>query len=118
MKDFVLLLRDHGLEARKTPELHADLIQRFGEWTASLRSSGAYQAAAQLADDAGCTARRSNGELILDGPFSEAKEVIVGFYHIRARDLADAGKIATECPLVEFGGSVEVREILSSGECQ
>lgn len=114
MKEFVLLLRDHGLEARKKPELHADLIERFGKWTESLRTSGSYQAAAQLTDDAGTTARRKNGDLVIDGPFSESKEVIVGFYHIRARDLEEAGKIATECPLVEFGGSVEVREILNA----
>lgn len=47
-----------------------------------------------------------------DGPFSEGKEIIGGYQLIRARSLHDAVETARGCPIFEFGGSVEVREIV------
>lgn len=118
MKEFIYLLRDHGLESRKNPELHADIVSRFADWTRSLRDSGAFRAAAQLTEDGGSTARKRDGEPVIDGPFSETKEIIAGFYHIVARDLEEASRIAASCPLIAFGGSIEVREILNGdGDC-
>lgn len=48
-----------------------------------------------------------------EGPFSEAKEVIVGYYHILAEDMNDAISIAKENPEFEFGTTarIEVRPI-------
>ena len=46
-------------------------------------------------------------------PFTEAKEVIVGYYHILAEDINDAIATAKENPEFEFGTTarVEVRPI-------
>jgi hypothetical protein len=46
-------------------------------------------------------------------PFNEAKEVIVGYYHILAEDISDAIAIAKGNPEFEFGTTarVEVRPI-------
>ena len=48
-----------------------------------------------------------------EGPFSDSKEVIVGYYHIRAADLSEAVNIAEGNPEFEFGTTarVEVRPI-------
>jgi hypothetical protein len=51
------------------------------------------------------------GGIITDGPFSEGKEVIGGFSIIKAKDLAEAAKIAKDCPVFANGGSVEVRPV-------
>ena len=44
-----------------------------------------------------------------DGPFVQAKEAVIGFYHVEAKDLDDAISIAKDIP-APFGG-VEVREV-------
>ena len=49
---------------------------------------------------------------VTDGPFTETKEVVGGFSLIEARDLAHAVQIASGCPILEGGGSVEVRPVL------
>ena len=48
-----------------------------------------------------------------DGPFNETKEVIVGYYHILAKDLNDAIAIVKGNPEFEYGitARIEVRPI-------
>ncbi len=48
-----------------------------------------------------------------EGPFNEAKEVIVGYYHILAEDINDAVAIAKRNPEFAYGATarIEVRPI-------
>jgi len=50
-------------------------------------------------------------KVAFNGPFAEAKDVIGGFTLVEARDLAEAIEIAKTCPVVEVGGTVEVRPV-------
>ena len=43
-----------------------------------------------------------------EGPFTEGKEVIVGYYHIQAADLNEATAIAKGNPEFEFGTTARV----------
>jgi hypothetical protein len=53
---------------------------------------------------------------VIDGPFTEAKELIGGYMIISAATHDDAMQIARECPgLVRPGSGVEVIEIHSGG---
>jgi len=47
---------------------------------------------------------------ITDGPFTETKEFLAGFYLIEAADLNDAIRIASEIPPARVG-SIEVRPV-------
>jgi hypothetical protein len=49
---------------------------------------------------------------VTDGPFAESKEAIAGFFIIRADSLEQAVEIAKGCPCLEYGQTVEVREIV------
>jgi hypothetical protein len=49
--------------------------------------------------------------VIHDGPYAEAKDVIVGLTVINAKDLAEAIEIAKTCPMVLTGDLVEVRSV-------
>jgi hypothetical protein len=51
--------------------------------------------------------------MITDGPFAEAKDVIGGFTLIKADDVAQAAELAKGCPILERGGDVEVRPVMS-----
>lgn len=65
---------------------------------------------APMALQASTTSTSIRGDLITDGPFIEAKEVIAGIFVLEARDLDHALEIARQCPNVWTGG-VEVRPI-------
>jgi hypothetical protein len=57
------------------------------------------------------TARTVRGSLVTDGPFLETKEALGGYYLIEADDMDEAVEIAQDVP-ANFGGCVEVREIM------
>jgi hypothetical protein len=54
---------------------------------------------------------RAGRRNIIDGPFTETKELLAGFNLIEAEDLEAATRIAAEFPWVETG-CVEVREVI------
>ena len=49
--------------------------------------------------------------IVHDGPFAETKDVVGGYVVVEAKDLAQAIELSKGCPILEVGGSVEVRPI-------
>jgi hypothetical protein len=78
----------------------------------ALQQSGHYVAAEALQPVATAkTVRVRNGRpVVTDGPFSEAKEVIAGFYLIDARDFDEAVALAAKIPPARVG-AIEVRPV-------
>lgn len=61
------------------------------------------------------TLTKQNGKLeMVDGPFAETKEQLLGFYLIEAKDEAEALRLAAEAPMAEFG-KIEVRALNTRG---
>ena len=57
------------------------------------------------------TVRVREGQVVItDGPFTETKECLAGFYLIDAKDLDEAIQIASEIPPAHVG-SIEIRPI-------
>ncbi len=52
---------------------------------------------------------------VIDGPFSEAKELVGGYWIIQAKDRAEAVTWATRCPL-GADDFIEVRQIVEVGD--
>jgi YCII-related domain len=46
---------------------------------------------------------------VSDGPYAEAKDVVGGYIVVEASDLNQAVELSIGCPILEVGGSVEVR---------
>jgi len=60
------------------------------------------------------TVRMRDRELVVvDGPFAETKEQILGYDLIECKDLDEAIEVASKHPIVQFG-SVEIRPIWPS----
>ena len=49
---------------------------------------------------------------ITDGPFTEAKDLVGGFTLVEARDIDHAVELSRGCPILDGGGSVEVRPVM------
>jgi hypothetical protein len=112
MAEFMLLIRG-GDESAATlsPEQAQQRIQEYINWSRKLREEHRNLGANELAAG-GVVLRARGGEVMVDGPFSETKEAIGGYYHIAAADEEEAVEIARECPVLRYGGAVEVRAIV------
>ena len=55
--------------------------------------------------------KKSEPPIVLDGPFAETKEQLLGFYVVEADDLDGAIEIAKALGKVNPGGSYEIRPI-------
>jgi hypothetical protein len=66
----------------------------------------------QPADMATTVRGQGGGNLITDGPYADAKEVLGGYYVLEAADLDAALEFAQRIPAVRLGGAVEVRPLV------
>ena len=59
---------------------------------------------------------KGNKKSVVDGPFTEAKELIAGFWIIQAKSLEEAVEWARRAPNPHFGGdtNIEVRQVFSA----
>jgi hypothetical protein len=113
MSEFVLLYRD-TVEARQqrmgSPEQAQREMAKWQVWFKGMTDNGQLKTLGQPLDLVGkVIAGRT--KTITDGPFSETKDVIGGYSVIVAKDLDEAAKIGSGCPILESGGKVEVRPV-------
>ena len=103
---FLLYTVDGDASAPPSPQM----IDEVGKFTEETKRAGILLATGGLAP-ASTRVRSSKGKVaVTDGPFTETKEALGGYYLIDARDLDHALDIAKLCP-ARFGG-VEVRPIM------
>jgi len=50
-------------------------------------------------------------KVVKDGPYAEAKDVVGGYIIVEADDIGQAVELSKSCPILEAGGSVEVRPV-------
>lgn len=112
MPDFLLLLRDNPADWSKlSPTQMQAAIERYIAWTQQLAERGQLVSAEKLVNDGGRHLHRGkDAPLISDGPYIEAKDVIGGFYVVRADSMAQAEAICAECPHLDFGW-IELRQV-------
>ena len=60
---------------------------------------------------AATTLRKSDPPMVIDGPFAETKEQLLGFYVLDCDDLEEALEIARELGAANPGGSYEIRPL-------
>jgi hypothetical protein len=83
------------------------------EYTDWLLREGFRAAGEQLAGSSAATTVRvrDGNRLVTDGPFTETKEVLGGYYIIECDNLDEALEAAARCPGALYG-SIEVRPII------
>jgi hypothetical protein len=52
---------------------------------------------------------RGKQKAVNDGPYAEAKDVVGGYIVVEAADIHEAVELSKGCPILDIGGSVEVR---------
>ena len=109
MPQYMLLLYDNPADWQNvSPEEMQKAIEKYREWTTRPYTRDSKR----LGEDAGRVVRSHNGKArATDGPYSETKEVLGGFYLIEAKDYDEAVTRASDHPHVEYGGTIEVRQL-------
>lgn len=110
MPGYLALLYDDPAQFEAmTPQEMQAIIERYRAWRIRMEGRGAVQSGYKLADEAGKVIRRRGGRSqVKDGPFGESKEVVGGYFILRAASYEEALAILEDCPHLEFG-AIEVR---------
>ncbi len=109
MPQYMLLLYDNPTDWKKvSPEEMQKAIEKYMAWTKKPFNKDSKR----LAADAGRVIRPNNGKpRATDGPYSEAKEVLGGFYLIEAANYDEAVNLSMTHPHLEYGGTIVVRQL-------
>jgi hypothetical protein len=113
MPKYMLILADDPSAFRDvTPAQMEAVIAKYMAWTAKIKQDGRLLEGEKLADEGGRRIKSKAGKpVVVDGPYAESKEVVGGFYIIKAKDYDDAVSVALTCPHVEFGAYLDVRKV-------
>ena len=109
MKNFMLIFRNGSEATKMSPEESQQNMQQWFSWIGDLQSKGIYTSGEALMPT-GKTVKKDN--LVTDGPYAESKEIIGGYFIIKAASIEEATEIAKGCPDLPTGGSVEVRDVV------
>jgi hypothetical protein len=92
----------------------AEVIGRLQKVEQKLAAQGRLGPVARLMPTSAATTLLKNHEppLIVDGPFAETKEQLLGFYVIDCKDQAQAVETAQELGIANPGGAYEFRPLL------
>ncbi len=113
MSKFMLLMRfTPADEVDLAPEEMQRIIERYRAWSQELIAQGRLLGSDKLCNEGGRHLQVRNGKVVAtDGPYSEAKEVVGGFFIIEADDYAAAEAIAQTCPHLRGRQWIEVRQV-------
>jgi hypothetical protein len=102
-------LDEKELDAMPAGDMNA-LNAEHLDFNDGLRAGGVFIEAEALAParTTACVRVRQGKTSVTDGPFTETKELVAGFYLIEARDLDEAIQVAARIPSARLG-TVEVR---------
>ena len=110
MPQYLLLMHAPvGQDADLSPDEAQKIIERYSAWAGKLTEEKKLLGAQKLNHEAG-TIVDAKGT-VRNGPFSETKEVIGGYFIVEAADEAEAVEIAKAGPHCQRGFNTEIRKL-------
>jgi hypothetical protein len=97
-----------------------ELLAAMGKYNEELAKAGVLLAAEGLHPSSrGARVRfTEGGRTVVDGPFTEAKELVAGFWLIQAKSRDEAVEWARRCPNPTPGsdGEIEIRQVFEAAD--
>ena len=110
MNEFLLVFRgDYKSMPKASPEELQQTTQKWMNWVAGIAAQNKLTDRGNRLQPTGKVMGKDG--IISDGPYTELKESIMGYTLIHAHSLEEATALCAGCPILSFGGSVEIREI-------
>ncbi len=113
MSYMLLIVEPPGQRQQRGREAGQAVYDRMLEYTRSLKERGVLIATNSLKSAGARLTVRAGTRTVVDGPFTEAKELVGGFFLLNVKTREEALAFAGECPAAEWA-TVEVRE---TGPC-
>ena len=112
MSEFLYLYRlpADSAELPGSPQNMQQRLQKWTAWFKELEARGHLRTMGHPLESGG-TVVGEGGRTVHDGPYAESKDIVLGYSVVQARDLAEARAAAGGCPILGYGGMVEVRPI-------
>lgn len=112
MRVMVIVKADKNSEAGVLPD--TELLTRMGKYNEELASAGVMLAGEGLqASSKGVRVRFSDGKrTVIDGPFTEAKELVAGFWIWKVKSMQEAVEWLKKAPFEDT--EVEIRQVFES----
>ncbi len=113
MENYILLLHECATESKAlSPDEIQAVIAKYKAWGQRIGQAGRMVGSNKLEHGSGRMLHGTGGDVrISDGPFTETKDVIGGYFIVKAENYDEAVDLCRDCPHLEFGGSIEVRQI-------
>lgn len=105
-KQYLVISRGQWDEGATKQDVQA-AIDRFYAWYERNLASGRMLPGSRLHAETRVVSRQS----IVDGPFTESKEIVGGYWFIVASSLDEAAALAAENPCLAFGLTLELRPL-------
>jgi hypothetical protein len=99
-----------GMEPKNSPEAMQASMQEWFSWIEKLKKEGRYDGGEAL-EPSGKGISGSK-KIVTDGPFAEGKELVGGYFIVKAKDLDEAVMLAKDSPDLKHNGRVEVRPLM------
>ena len=110
MDNYLILLHESNNIPQLSPEEMQAVIARYKAWGQRLHESGSFLASNKL-EGTGRVLRADAGKVrITDGPFTETKDVLGGYFLVQAENYEQAADLCRDSPHLDFG-VVEIRRI-------
>ena len=110
MSYMLLIMEPREQRAARTVVQGREVYERMLAYAGALQQRGVLLAANALKSEALRLSVAQGRAQILDGPFTESKELIGGYFLLDCSTRDEALAIARECPAAAWA-SIEVREI-------
>ncbi len=109
----ILCYHDEAMVGSWSKDHDDAVMEKLAVVQDNLVKQGRLGPVARLLPTSAATTLRKEGDppLVLDGPFAETKEQLLGFYIIEAKDLDDALEVARDLGRANPGGSYEIRPV-------
>jgi hypothetical protein len=111
MEKFMLIFHNGAAEQNQSPEQMQAQMGKWFAWIDKLAKAGIYASGEPLLPG-GKLVSGAGGKTVIDGPYTEGKEIVGGYFVINAADVNEAVKICEGYPDYETGGKVQVRQIM------
>ena len=108
MSEFLYLYRGGARE--QTAAAMQQQMQKWMAWMKELGEKGHIKNPGHPLERTGKVVS-GKAKAVTDGPFAE-KDMVGGYTLVEATDLDRAVELSKGCPILEFGGGVEVRPIM------
>jgi hypothetical protein len=108
----ILCYNDEDMVGSWSKEQDAAVMQKLAVVQDKLAKQGRLGPVARLLPTtAATTLRKDDPPIVLDGPFAETKEQLLGFYVIDCENLDEALEVARDLGKANPGGAYEIRPV-------